>query len=99
MPVTEKSVVFEGFTTPGPETVRVKTKAVEAWNEPAFVEQIAAAGFPGCAVKISLLAVPALILKVALVAPVSPVADAVSLYPVPVLSIERSLKLTTPPAL
>ena len=50
MPVTEKSAVFEGFTTPGPETVRVETKAVEAWNEPAFVEQIAAAGFPGSSV-------------------------------------------------
>ena len=36
-------------------------------------------------------------LKEVLVAPVSPVAPAASVYPVPPVSIERSLKVATPP--
>ena len=43
------------------------------------------------------MAEPAVMLKVALVAPVSPVAVEVRVYPVPDLSIERLLNVATPP--
>ncbi len=52
--------------------------------------------FDGCTVKASLLPLPTATANSALVAPVSPVLAAVSVYGVPALSMLRSEKLATP---
>jgi hypothetical protein len=54
--------------------------------------------FVGCTVKTSCVAVPGLIVKAALVAPPSPAAAAVSVYPVPFLSMLRVEKVAIPAA-
>src|SRR5438132_597514 len=51
----------------------------------------------GWLVKASWVAVPAVMLKAVLVAPVSPLLDAARVYPVPDLLMDRSLKVATPP--
>src|SRR5882724_9952626 len=51
----------------------------------------------GCTVNTSVAAVPAVILNAALVPVAGPVALAVSVYPVPTLSIDRPVNVATPP--
>src|SRR5690348_11122740 len=50
----------------------------------------------GCTVKASLVAAPGVMLKPELVAPVTPVAEALKVYPVPTLSIDKPEKVATP---
>src|SRR5581483_3371871 len=52
----------------------------------------------GCWAKASLVAAPAVMLNAELVAPVRPVLAAVRVYPLPALSIARSLNVAIPPA-
>ena len=55
-----------------------------------------ATALAGCVVNTSFVAAPAFMSKAPLVAPVKPVDDAVKVYPLPALSIERLLKLPFP---
>src|SRR5260370_9552887 len=55
-----------------------------------------AVALAGCVVKASLLGAPGVRLKVLLVAPVRPVAAAVSVYPLPALSMLRLENVATP---
>src|SRR5260370_12034749 len=55
-----------------------------------------AVALAGCVVKASLLGAPGVRLKALLVAPVRPVAAAVSVYPLPALSILRVENVATP---
>src|SRR5690348_8029746 len=50
----------------------------------------------GSTVKASLVAAPGVMLKPELVAPVTPVAEALKVYPVPTLSIDKPEKVATP---
>src|SRR5712691_1548426 len=50
----------------------------------------------GCRLKASLLAAAGVMLKLVLVTPVSPVLEAVSVYPVPAVLIDRLLNVATP---
>lgn len=75
-------------------TVLLKLSCTVTVGGPGIL--LPALAFPGCAVKASFAAAPGLILKAALVAPVSPVEETVRVYPFPTLSRLRSLKLATP---
>jgi hypothetical protein len=50
----------------------------------------------GCTANPNCVAGPTVTLKAALVAPVNPVADAVKVYPVPILSIRQNANVATP---
>src|SRR5947208_802460 len=81
------------------ETVLVVTRLLLAsctWTVTAGVIVWPAVVLLGCWLKVSFVAVPAVMLKVLLVADVSPVLVADSVYPLPALLMERLLKVAVP---
>jgi hypothetical protein len=98
--------VPESVPTPGFVPIATVTEAVldvtvfpfASWIFTVTAGEIdaPAATLDGCVPKATFEAAPGVTLNAVDVAPVSPVLDAVSVYPLPVLLIERLLKVATP---
>src|SRR5512134_664758 len=103
-PVVPSSTPLPGGLVPmATVMVPVKLVAVLPSASRAVIWTAGVIGAPaavvtGCTVKASWVAGPGVIENAALVAPVSPVAAAVSVYPVPASSMSSAAKVATPAA-